>query len=146
MTCRGTVMFFGSLLSKSSPSCLDTSSHVYLSMIPTSSRGIRNETRTVRHKPSFVATGFPQCSTVRTPWGLWAGRSAPNISWSHKYAKWNSNHMQNMLIRELLKIFIFYCNRAFNYSNIICWCNSSYNTIRIKLTALYNISFTYLIL
>ena len=67
ITCRGTVMFLGSFLSRSSPSCLETSSHVYLSMIPTSSKGIRNETRIVRHKPSLVATGFPQCSTVRIP-------------------------------------------------------------------------------
>jgi hypothetical protein len=80
ITCRGRAIFLGSLSSSSSPSCLDTSSQVYLSMIPTSSRGIRNETRSVRHRPSFVASGFPQCSTDKTPWGLWGGRSAPNIS------------------------------------------------------------------
>lgn len=82
MTWSGTVMFLGKRSRSLSPSSLLTMSHVYLSIGNTSSSGTRNATRRVRHNPSLVASGFPQCSTLSTPCGLCAGTSAPNISYT----------------------------------------------------------------
>ena len=80
-------MFLGNLSNNSSPSDLEISNQVYLSIMPTSSRGLRNETSTVKHKPSFAFSGFPQCSTVIIPCGLCGGRSAPKISCSNRNIK-----------------------------------------------------------
>lgn len=70
ITWRGTHILRGVLARICFSKGFETSIHAHFAMMPTSSRGTRNVTSTVTHRPSLRPSGLPECSTVRIPCGL----------------------------------------------------------------------------